>query len=204
MKRLFKFFVFSALVVGVSSCSAYLPEFENVEALDKGAHRMAVGGYGGAFVGVQQAGGAAFHSVGLSENTAWSTQGALGVQFSTDYAQFFETGAVHASFQTGPKFYLGNNWALSVPVGVLNGMFDGTVGQYVVSTPTLYKGINRTQNGLYMIYLRNEVYQEIGGVGPVYYPTLGFKYSFKDNPNFCSNLNLSIGGVFVGMTCDLR
>jgi hypothetical protein len=191
-----KLVVLSVVAVLMSSCAAHLPEFQEIESLGKGSHRGAAGIFGGAPWG--EIGASAFHSVGVSEATDWSTQGTYMYAVNSD----FNSGM---SLLTGPKVRLNDGLALSIPAGTYIQRDSGVNYSSFLATPTLYIALPSKTPGLtQLIFIRSEL---IGDQDADWYgwATVGYKRSLlgANDLRTALNVNITYIGIYGGLTFDL-
>ena len=130
------------------SCATHLPEFQEVESIGAGNHRVAAGVFGGVPMG--EVGGSLFHSVGLGEYVDWSTQATYAHSTSVDFYS-------NASILTGPKFQLGDHVAVSLPIGLYNPISRYEPDSPLFTTPTLYVQLKSRRSEIeHMLFLRTE------------------------------------------------
>jgi len=188
--------VLSVAAVLTSSCAAHLPEFQEIECLGKGLHRGAAGIFGGAPWGEIVA--SAFHSVGVSETTDWSTQGTYMYAVSSD----FNNGM---SLLTGPKVKLNDGLALSIPAGTYVQRDNGVNYASFLTTPTLYIQLPSKNSSLaQLLFIRSELIYDPDGdwYG---WATVGYKRSLlgANDLRTALNVNITYVGIYGGLTFDL-
>lgn len=191
-----KLVVLSVVAVLMSSCAAHLPEFQEIESLGKGSHRGAAGIFGGAPWG--EIGASAFHSVGVSEATDWSTQGTYMYAVNSD----FNSGM---SLLTGPKVRLNDGLALSIPAGTYIQRDRGVNYASFLATPTLYIALpSKTPSLTQLIFIRSELIcdQDADWYG---WATVGYKRSLlgANDLRTALNVNITYIGIYGGLTFDL-
>lgn len=166
----------------------FLPEFQGLESPYRGEHRVAAGAYG-ATNGSSLAGGALFHSVGISDAWEWSTLGSLGLP-SADYKP---TESITYSLFTGPKWTNRNNtFGFGLPFGLLvldefhQTPSDYTIGEvYPGLLPTLYFRGPENYAGSSNFFIRGEIFSPI--------PVMSGGYRWTNDPqNFF--INATVGG----------
>lgn len=171
-----------------TSCMTFLPEFQGLESPYRGEHRVAAGAYG-ATNGSSLAGGALFHSVGMSDAWEWSTLGSLGLP-SADYKP---TESITYSLFTGPKWTNRNNtFGFGLPFGLLvldefhQRPSDYTIGEvYPGLLPTLYFRGPENYTGSSNFFIRGEIFSPI--------PVMSGGYRWTNDPqNFF--INATVGG----------
>lgn len=190
-----KLIVISVAVL-MSSCAAHLPEFQEIESLGKGSHRGAAGIFGGAPWG--EIGASAFHSVGVSKTTDWSTQGTYMYAVSSD----FNSGM---SLLTGPKVRLNDGLALSIPAGTYVQRDNGVNYTSFLTTPTLYIAFPSKNPSLtQLIFVRSELIydKDADWYG---WATVGYKRSLlgANDLRTALNVNITYVGIYGGLTFDL-
>ncbi len=206
----------AAILCFLSSCTSFLPEFVRVEALEKGEHRLAAGAYGGArltildgglFDGYEvvetNVGGAGFHSIGLSNNIAWSstvTTGLINDEFRGSELQY--------SLTTGPKVSISQTAAITCPVHLTNVQIDPTFEgihlNYLLPTIYVKDMLFAPMTGWSgTMYLRAELPFDSENIG---FGMLigGYKLENQNSPHCPSiNVNLTLLGAYLGYTVDL-
>ena len=194
--RVKKLIVLCVIAALMSSCAAHLPEFQEIESLGKGSHRGAAGIFGGAPWG--ELGASAFHSVGVSKTTDWSTQCTYMYALSSD----FNSGI---SLLTGPKVQLNDGLALSIPAGTFVQRDYGANYVAFLATPTLYIALPSKNPSLeQLFFVRSELTNDSDGdwYG---WATIGYKRSLQGANDLRTALNINVTylGFYGGLTFDL-
>jgi len=200
----------------LSSCTSFLPEFERVEALEKGKHRLAAGAYGGARLTIldgglldgynvveTNVGGAGFHSVGLSNNIAWSSTVTTGLIYDE-----FRGSELQYSLTTGPKVSIAQTAAITCPVHLTNVQIDPTFEgihlNYLLPTIYVKDMLFAPMTGWSgTMYLRAELPFDSENIG---FGMLigGYKLENQNSPHRPSiNVNFTLLGAYLGYTVDL-
>jgi len=179
------------------SCATHLPEFQEVESIGAGNHRIAAGVFGG--VPMEEVGGSLFHSVGLGEYVDWSSQATYAYSSSVDFYS-------NASFLTGPKFQLSDRVAVSLPMGIYDPISSLEPDSPLFTTPSLYVQLKSKRTELeHMLFLRTEAtYVPIRDYSTAW-ATIGYKRTFIDGSGLRSSLNINITyiAIYGGLTFDL-
>lgn len=214
---IFKNLRIAAMLCFLSSCTSFLPEFERVEALEKGEHRLAAGAYGGARltfldgglldgynVVETNVGGAGFHSVGLSNNIAWSSTFTTGLIYDE-----FRGSELQYSLTTGPKVSISQSAAITCPVHLTNVQvdptFEGTHWNYLLPTIYVKDMLFAPMTGWSgTTYLRAEIPFDSENTGDGMMLIGGYKLENQNSPHRPSiNVNLTLFGAYLGYTVDL-
>jgi len=181
----------------LSSCATHLPEFQEVESIGVGKHRVAGGVFGG--VPMAEIGGSLFHTTGISDNVDWSTQATYAHSASVDFYS-------NASVLTGPKFQLSDHVALSLPIGLYDPISSSEPDSPLFTTPTLYLQVNSRRPEIeHMLFLRTEAtYVPVRDYATAW-ATIGYKRSFIPESGLRSTLNVNITyiAIYGGLTFDL-
>lgn len=188
------------IIIGLgflSSCATHLPEFQEVESIGAGNHRVAAGVFGGVPMG--EVGGSLFHSVGLGEFVDWSTQATYAYSTSVDFYS-------NASILTGPKFQLGDHVAVSLPIGLYDIISRDEPDSPLFTTPTLYVQLKSRRSEIeHMLFLRTEAtYVPIRDEATAW-ATAGYKRTFieKSGLRIALNVNITYIAIYGGLTFDL-
>ncbi len=190
----------SLIIIGLgalSSCATHLPEFQEVESIGVGNHRVSGGVFGG--VPMAEVGGSLFHTTGLSDYIDWSTQATYAHSASVDFYS-------NASILTGPKFQLSDRVALSLPIGLYDPIASSEPDSPLFTTPTLYVQVNSRRPEIeHMLFLRTEAtYVPVKDYATAW-ATLGYKRTFiQDNGSRSAlNINVTYIAIYGGLTFDL-
>jgi hypothetical protein len=158
MNRALILFVATAL----SSCATYLPVFESLVPPMAGEHLVGTAGY--VSNGYSYVGGSVFHSVGMTDQWAWSSQGALGL----GNPGYIDDSEPVLSAYTGPKWVnYHETFGFSLPVGFFSPMSELMQGGFVFGTlPTVYfnafdafegEGMGYARLGLFPMYVEQSI-----------------------------------------------
>lgn len=194
--RMKKILIFNGLMI-LSSCATHLPEFQEVESIGAGNHRMAAGFFGG--VPMAEVGGSLFHTVGLGEYVDWSTQATYAYGASVDFYS-------NTSILTGPKFQLGDRVAVSLPIGLYDPISRTDPHTPLFTTPTLYVQLNSKQPDIqHMVFVRTEAtYIPVEDYATAW-GTFGYKRSKlgENGLRTALNVNVTYVAIYGGLTFDL-